>query len=267
MIRRVMTTIAPEILAVAETLNLCLPAPPGEERILDPRFAAFIRDKEGPQWNLVQRIRVAPGEVEALVAEVRALFRARGRSALTWEIGPSCAPADLADRLLALGMVPDDEPEIAGMVLARSPSCRASDVVVQRVRTLEEHRVHARVYHRCFGRGTPAPSDDELALDFERRRGREDHLVRYLALRDGAPIAAADAVFLDHAVALCGGATLPEARGQGAYRALVQARWEDADARGTPVLVVQTGRMSRPILERLGFEEVARVKVLVDRIP
>ena len=34
---------------------------------------------------------------------------------------------------------------------------------------------------------------------------------------------------------------------------------------GTPVLVVQAGAMSRPILERLGFEKVAWVKVLVDR--
>jgi GNAT superfamily N-acetyltransferase len=82
---------------------------------------------------------------------------------------------------------------------------------------------------------------------------------------DGAPIAGADALYLDHAVVLCGGATLPEARGRGAYRALVQARWDEAVARGTPALVVQAGSMSRPILERLGFEEVVRVKVLLDR--
>jgi len=259
-----MSTITPEVLAVAETANLCLPPPPGEERIIGPRFAAFIRDKEGPQYNLVQRVRVAPGEIDALVAEVRALFRARGRRALTWEIGPSSAPPDLAERLLALGMVPDDEPEIAGMVLASSPPVIATNLVVQRVRTLEDFAVHARIYHRCFGRDAPAPTDDDLAKDFERRRGQEDHLTRYLACIDGAPIAAADGLALDNAVVLAGGATLPEARGKGAYRALVQARWDDAVARGTPVLVVQAGSMSRPILERLGFEEVTRVKVLLD---
>jgi len=37
-----------------------------------------------------------------------------------------------------------------------------------------------------------------------------------------------------------------------------------AAARGTPVLVVQAGAMSRPILERLGFEEVARLRALRD---
>ena len=61
-----------------------------------------------------------------------------------------------------------------------------------------------------------------------------------------------------------GGATLPAARGRGAYRALVAARWEDAVVRGTPVLVTQAGALSRPILARLGFREVCTIRVLLD---
>ncbi|APR80083.1 acetyltransferase [Minicystis rosea] len=261
-----MRSIPAEVLAIAETLNLCLPPPPNQDRVVEPRFAAFIGVQDEPQHNIVQRLRVAPSEVDATVAEVRALFRARGRTALTWEIGPSSAPADLCERLLALGMVPDDEPEMAGMILTRAPEKAPNGVVVERVRTFEQFRVLKLVYHRCFGRGAKAPTEAEIAADFERRKGKEDHLIRYLALANGAPIAAADAVFIDGAVVLCGGATLPEARGQGAYRALVQARWEDAIARRTPVLVVQAGAMSRPILARMGFEEVVRVRVLLDRL-
>jgi len=65
--------------------------------------------------------------------------------------------------------------------------------------------------------------------------------------------------------ALTGGAVAPWARGRGAYRALVAARWDDAVARGTPVLVTQAGPMSRPILGRLGFREVCEIRILVDR--
>jgi|HubBroStandDraft_6_1064221.scaffolds.fasta_scaffold771700_2 GNAT superfamily N-acetyltransferase len=260
-----MKTITPEILAIAETLNLNVPTPPGEERVIGPRWAAFIGNKPDPPHNVVQRLRLAPGEVEAAVAEVRALFLSRGRRVLTWEIGPSSAPPDLVDRLLALGMVPDDEPEVAGMVLVKPPVETPGGVTVRPIETFEAFRAHALIYRRCFGRGAPPPDDDEIAKEYERRRGREPRLVRYLAYVDGAPIAGADALYLDHAVVLCGGATLPEARGRGAYRALVQARWDEAVARGTPALVVQAGSMSRPILERLGFEEVVRVKVLLDR--
>lgn len=258
--------IPPEVLATAETLNLCLPPPPDEERVIEARFAVFIGKHDHPARNVVQRVRIDPADVERVVEEVRALFRSRGKTAMTWEVGPSTRPADLAERLLALGMALDHEPEVAGMVLTRSIEARASSVEVRRVTSLADFCAHARIYHLCFDRGAPPPTDADLAVDFERRRGREPHLARYLALSSGAPIAAADAVLSEHAVVLCGGATLPDARGKGAYRALVEARFREAEARGTPVLVVQAGSMSRPILSRMGFEEVTRVRVLLDKL-
>ena len=57
-------------------------------------------------------------------------------------------------------------------------------------------------------------------------------------------------------------ASVPD--GLGAYRALVRARWEAAAARGTPVLTVGAGAMSRPILERLGFSIVGWADNLLD---
>jgi hypothetical protein len=63
---------------------------------------------------------------------------------------------------------------------------------------------------------------------------------------------------------LISGGVLANARGRGAYRALVRARWDDAVAAGQPALVVHAGAMSRPILERLGFQAVAEQEVLLD---
>jgi GNAT superfamily N-acetyltransferase len=57
---------------------------------------------------------------------------------------------------------------------------------------------------------------------------------------------------------------LESARGRGVYRSLVRARWDHAVERGTPALTVQAGRMSRPILERLGFQFITPVRVFVD---
>jgi hypothetical protein len=63
---------------------------------------------------------------------------------------------------------------------------------------------------------------------------------------------------------MVGGGVLAHARGRGVYRALVHARWVDAVAAGTPALTVQAGAMSRPILERLGFQIVAELEILLD---
>ena len=69
-----------------------------------------------------------------------------------------------------------------------------------------------------------------------------------------------------HGLLLYGGATRESARGRGAYRALIRARWDDAVALGTPALIRQGGTMSRPILERLGFERVGEVHMLLDEV-
>ena len=63
---------------------------------------------------------------------------------------------------------------------------------------------------------------------------------------------------------LLGGATLPEARGQGLFRALVAARYAEARRRGGPGVVVQAGHMSEPILERLGFRKIDTLTALRD---
>src|SRR5262249_23696765 len=100
----------------------------------------------------------------------------------------------------------------------------------------------------------PAPADVD----------RSGARVRFLAYLDGEPVGQATAAFSEHGVTMHGGAVLPEARGRGAYRALVAARWEEAVARGTPVRVAQAGALSRPLLARLGFREVCTIRVLLD---
>jgi GNAT superfamily N-acetyltransferase len=67
-------------------------------------------------------------------------------------------------------------------------------------------------------------------------------------------------------VNLFGGSVLEEARGLGVYQALIAARWEAAVARGTPALTVQAGRMSKPIVEKLGFVGVGQAHIYVDTI-
>ena len=101
---------------------------------------------------------------------------------------------------------------------------------------------------------------DALFQSYDPSRAR-----RYLAMLDGQPVATGSATFAEHGVVLNAGSTLPEWRGRGAYRALVRARYDDAVAAGTPVLVTQAGALSRPILERMGFRAVCRIEALIDR--
>ena len=86
----------------------------------------------------------------------------------------------------------------------------------------------------------------------------------FVALVDGEVVGGASVVQGAHAGFMSGGYTRVEMRGRGVYRALVRARWEAVVAAGTPALTVTAGQMSRPILERLGFQTVGWVDCLLD---
>ena len=52
-----------------------------------------------PSWNVVQRLRLAPGDVDEVRALVHKHLRGRERTACSWEIGSSATPPDLVERL------------------------------------------------------------------------------------------------------------------------------------------------------------------------
>lgn len=85
--------------------------------------------------------------------------------------------------------------------------------------------------------------------------------IRVYGVYDGALMVSAGWVRLYPNTAfasLWGGATLPDYRGRGVYKALVAVRARDAVARGYAYLQVDASPDSRPILERAGFEVVTQ---------
>jgi GNAT superfamily N-acetyltransferase len=255
-------TVSAAILGLAEDANTHTPLGPGQERIERDEFVLWMMPGSGGAHGVVaQRLRLRPERVEPVVAEIRDIVRARGRVELSWEVGSSATPRDLVERLLALGMQLDDDPHLVGVVCSSAPAPGPEVVEVRRVESREEFETGLRIAHTAFG-GTIEADVGEHYRGWRADRSQ----ARYLALVDGRAVGSASATFTPHGAVLNAGATLPDARGLGAYRALVRARWDDAAARGTPALITQAGRMSLPILERLGFREVARITVLVDRL-
>jgi GNAT superfamily N-acetyltransferase len=220
--------------------------------------------------TMVQRLRLGDADVASTVDEVRSLVRERGRPRLTWWITDSSTPDALEPALRRLGMKPAEmpihEPEYAALALTSRPRSLASDLTVRRVGSFDEYLTAAEIAWTAFGNTEEQRESMRPALPMLYELQEKGVSATYLVFLDRLPVAMANAVFADAGVMLLGGGVLPEARGHGCYRALVQARWEEGVARGTPALVVQAGAMSRPILERLGFQRVATMRVLVDEL-
>jgi len=260
-------TIDEPLRRLAEDPAAFLPLEPGEERIEDSRYVISLEPERHPWSVRVQRLRLDPDGVESAVAEIHDVLTARGRSASMWSVGSSAMPADLPDRLQALGMVPEDGPGEAAMVLIHPPEpIPPRSFVVRLAETADEYRAAVEVMIEAFGfdQSDAAEARAQGETRFERLR-TSGHTRLALVWEDDVPIATGRVTFTPWGLFLGGGGTLPRARGRGAFSALIPVAWREAVRRGTPALVTWARRdSSEPILARLGFEEVAAIRLLRD---
>jgi GNAT superfamily N-acetyltransferase len=249
--------VEPSLAELAEDTAAHLPPRPGFEQI--DRGDFFF--EAAPHRASVQRLRL--GDLEAAVAWVREECARRGVRRCEWWVGWSATPADAAARLEALGFVPDDEEAtLTGMTTDREPP-RAPHVDVRRIETIEQQLAALEVDWDVWNHSDSVRASRRA---YERERFDPNGSVHHFAAYgdDGRPVGFGRAIDMRSGVAMMGGAVLSEARGRGVYRALVHARWEHAVARGTPLLVVQAGRMSAPVLDGLGFERHGDLALYMD---
>lgn len=251
------------LLEIAENGWSVLPPGRNTDVLHEDRFRLRHMTFPDVQGGSAQRVRLGD-DVDGAIAEVRAWFAARGRERFLWTVGPSTTPCDFEQRLLDSGVEPwPEEPVWTGMVMTTEPPV-VPGIEVRKVATLED--AHAAVDVDAAAGGSSPEQTAAAHARVDERWTTRDHsrFPEFLAYLDGEPVGSATSWNADAAVYLSGGGTIPSARGRGAYRALVRARWGAAVARGTPALVVQAGAMSRPILERVGFRAVCEVHALVD---
>ena len=210
--------------------------------------------------------------VDEVIAEARRMFGELGLERVAWWDPSIAEPADLKSTLEAQGLVPGDvppfEPRSARMVLVTEPEGAPTRVEAREVQDFDEYLEAARVSMGAFElsdadrRGFEDNAERSWQIECDAR-----HLIRtFAAFLDGEIVGSASVLIGKRALHLSGGAVHPDARGQGAYRALVRARWDTAVELGKAALGVDAGKMSRPILERLGFRTIGWCDVLLDEL-
>lgn len=180
--------------------------------------------------------------------------RGWGESRLTFWTNPSDSP-DLEPELIHRGAEHID----TATVFARSLDDLEVDVppeaTAEIVRTLEQTREADAINVPVWNQ---APLDEEgLRVEFaELTAGLESRqLVRVLGRLDGRAVSTGGCTLIDGFTRLWGAATLEDARGRGAYRAVLAERLRiSAEFGATTALVKGRVATSAPVLSRVGFE-------------
>lgn len=219
--------------------------PDGQARLVRFRRAA-------PERTTILYHRLEAAEADAAI-EAQIAYIAAHQLHCDWKTFAHDQPADLPERLLRRGWVPDEMDTIMALDLESAPAALLEPVTAD-VRPIT----------------TRAALQDVIAVlsavwggNFEwvtRRLGDHLEIPGYLnvfaAYVDGEPASAAWIYFLPNSqfASLWAGSTLAPHRGRGLYTALLAARAQAARARGYRYLTVDAGAMSRPIVARHGFE-------------
>lgn len=223
--------------------------PSGAEVIDTERyFAAIVAD--GKYVN-VCRLCFEPDDAPGVLAEVRALAP---RAVGSWQTHSNA----LASALVGAGARPPAPPlewEFTALATEVEPP-EVDGIDVRRIESFDDYLVGLEIALTAEQYTDEVRASRRAEAEATWKRRKDGPSMEWLASIDGEPVAHARAFPGSRGLLLDGGATAPHARGRGAYRALIAARWQEAVARGTPALVVQAGDMSRPILERCGFERV-----------
>jgi|tagenome__1003787_1003787.scaffolds.fasta_scaffold20768647_2 GNAT superfamily N-acetyltransferase len=199
--------------------------------------------------------------VDSLIGETVAHFEAVPQvEEFEWKTRGHDWPPDLDRLLRSHGF----EPEEVETVMVGEAEMLAVDVAlpdglgVRRVDHLPEPdrerviREASQMQHDVFGDG---PSGDQVLERLERMGGAETF---WVAEAEGRVVSAGrlNRVEGTEFAGLWGGATLPEWRGKGIYRALTSARARFAMSEGVRYIHSDCSAMSRPILERSGLVAV-----------
>jgi hypothetical protein len=193
-------------------------------------------------------------ELDELIARQVHVFAERGER-FEWKLHGHDRPADLPERLLAAGFVPEEaetiviapvaaiaaEPRLPGGVTLREVTSRAD---FERIAVLER---------AVWG---DEGQESWLVEMLESERAADPGAITIVVAEAGATVVCAAWIRFEGGTdfaTLWGGATLAEWRRRGIYRATVTYRANLAGERGFRYLETDASDDSRPILERLGF--------------
>jgi GNAT superfamily N-acetyltransferase len=198
---------------------------------------------------------VTGAELDRLIARQRDYFGARGQG-VEWKLRAHDLPADLPERLVAAGFVPE-EPSTVLLGFADEVAAEPvlpDGVVLRQVSEPDDLRRIADQQTEVWGFDC-----SWVAAELNARVSADPAQITILVAEAGERFACTAWAAYNPGtefVALLGGTTVPEWRGRGLYRAMIAARARESVARGFRLLHVDASPASAPILRRRGFHEI-----------
>jgi len=201
--------------------------------------------------SIVLHSRLDERSADRVIAREVAFFGHR----FEWKVFDHDRPADLRARLIAAGFT-CGEPQAVMVLDLSSPPPALTAPVVSDIRRLTDPDGLGDML-AIWNEVWPEEDQSRWAAKVARAmREQPGGVVPFVAYVEGAAVSTGRVVFVpgDPIAYLGGGATRTAYRRRGLYTDLLRVRVREALARGSRLLMVDARPMSRPILEKHGFQ-------------
>lgn len=226
----------------------------------EPGIVRVVSSSDG--WHGISWCDLDGLDADAVIAAQIRRFSRLGQP-WEWKHYSHDRPADLPERLIAAGFEPDpvegllfaEIAELVDRVNAEGPAALPPGTSLLPVTDAAGVELLVAVHDEVFG-GDHSRVGKELAT---RLATRPESIAAAVVMAGDRPICAGRVEFHGGTqfASLWGGGTVSDWRGRGVFRALVAHRAALAAAAGYRYLQVDASADSRPILRRLGFEQLA----------
>lgn len=228
---------------------------PDTRREVTPHVVRHI-DTSGVGEGFISYSQVNDVNTDDVIREQVNYFESIGQD-FEWKLYDYDQPSDLKDRLETHGFIIEEAEAIMVFDLETAPEILWQPVLhnVQQItdpkNLVDVQSVEQQVWDE----------DYSYLLEFlgNALSNYPDQMSVYVAYINEQPASAAWIYFPNHSqfASLWGGSTVSTFRKQGLYTALLAVRAQEAKSRQVKFLTVDASPMSRPILEKIGFEMIA----------
>lgn len=205
------------------------------------------------EMNFVLYSTLTKDNANSAIQSELAYFKALGVE-VEWKLYEHDQPADLKDRLAKSGFKIGEVEALMALEIENAPSFLLQPPTIN-----VTHITNPTQIPEVLAVQQQVWEDDYSGL-IERLQHDLEHeadiVSIYAVYMDGKPVSSAWTYFHQEKsfASIWGGATLPEYRKQGIYTALVAVRIQEAKQCGVRFLTIDASPMSRPIVEKLGFQ-------------
>jgi hypothetical protein len=225
------------------------------------RFPAYI----GRRMHVIAS--PPAGTERDALATVLDRCRELGETEVRWHVSDRASTALVRDLLRAEGGTVEETLDQLALT-GTPPPAGSSDLDVRPVLDEDSARALDHIDHVVFDEKPASPERLAEMVGECRAQWEARTDARYVAWRGEEPLGSGGLSRAGEVLRLWGGATLPAARRQGVYGAVLRERLRQGWAWGTTLALVR-GRVetSAPILRRTGFRRVGRELSVLLQVP